>query len=49
MNSRGILIFDWPRPTPLSGGGLQHGQEYVGGDHCTWMKNDMDVNVATFF
>ena len=27
MNSRGILIFDWPRATLLSSGGLHYAQE----------------------
>ena len=38
MNSRGILKFDWPRATLLSGGGLHYGQESFGEEHCTWMK-----------
>ena len=46
MNSRAILEFDWPRATLSSGGGLHYGQEFFGGEHCTWMKNDMDANVV---
>ena len=38
MNSRGTLQFDWPRATLLYGGGLHHGQETFGEEHCTWMK-----------
>ena len=38
MNSRGILKFDWPKATLLSGGGLHYGQESFSGGHCTWMK-----------
>ena len=37
MNSRGILKFDWPRLTLLSGGGLHYGQESFGEELCTWM------------
>ena len=37
-NSRGILKFDWPRVTLLSGGGLHYAQETCGGELCTWMK-----------
>ena len=39
MNSRGFLNLDWPRATLLSGRGLQHGQESVGGEHWIWMRN----------
>ena len=38
MNSRGILKFDWPRATLLSGGSLHDSQESFGGEHCTWME-----------
>ena len=38
MNSRGILKFDWPRAILLSSGGIHYGQEFFGGEHCTWMK-----------
>ena len=38
MSSRGILKFDWPRATLLSGGRLHYNQESFGGEHCTWMK-----------
>ena len=34
MNSRGLLKFDWPRATLLSGGDLHYGQESFGGEHC---------------
>ena len=32
MNSRGIMKFDWPRVTLLSGGSLHYGQESFGGE-----------------
>ena len=38
MNSRGVLKFDWPRATLLSGGGLHYGQQSFGEEHYTWMK-----------
>ena len=38
MNSTGILKFDWPRVTLLSGGGLHIGQDSFGGELCTWLK-----------
>ena len=38
MNSRGILTFDWPRATILSGGGLHYGQESIDEEHWTWME-----------
>ena len=47
MNFRGILKFDWPRVTLLSGGGVHYNQESFGGEHYAWMKNDVDANVAT--
>jgi hypothetical protein len=47
MIYRGILKFDWPRMTLLSGGGLHYGQEFFCGELCTWMKNDMFANMAT--
>ena len=37
-DSRGILEFDWPRATLLSGGGLHYGQESSRGEHCTLIK-----------
>ena len=49
MNSKGFIKFDWPRATLLSGGGLHYGQESVGGEHWTWMKNDMDANRGGHF
>ena len=49
MNSRGILKFDLLRIIPLSGGGFHYDQESSGGEFCTWMKNDMVVNVVIFF
>jgi hypothetical protein len=36
--SRGILKYDWLRVRLLSDGGLHYGQEYTGGELCTWMK-----------
>ena len=38
MIYRGILKFDWPTMTLLSGGGFNYGQESFGGEHSTWMK-----------
>jgi len=39
MNFKGILKFDWARVTLLSSSGLCYGQEFFGGELCTWMKN----------
>ena len=36
--SSGIMKFDWPRVTLLSGGDLPYGQESFGGEHYTRIK-----------